>query len=888
VKLSTFFGCLVLCALASSFAPQAAFAEQRFSFETTPGRLAKVAKPSHYALDLNIAADSASFDGKVAIDLEVLQPTPKLEINALELRLSSASLRAANGGERMLTVAADDAREITTLTPLDKSSIAPGRYVLSIQYQGKILERVGGLFRVNYKRLQDGKPINDFVLASHGEPSYMRRLVPGWDEPVYRAAYTVSVTIDNKLTAISNMPVASTQAVGAGRKQVRFEKSVAMPSYLLALFIGPWDVLEDTYNGKPIRIYATPGRAKEGEYALQVTKQVLKEFEDYFGQPYTLPKLDQIAVPGGFGGAMENWGAIYYNENALLFKPERGLSAKRRIYNIVAHEIAHQWFGNLVTMAWWDNLWLNEGFASWMASRTQAKFNPEWNVPLAGAFWRERAMEQDARKTTHPIQTPVENEARAFDVFDDITYNKGEAFIRMLEEFVGAEAFQGGITRYMAAHRMSNTTTADLWHHLNVASGKNVAQFATAWTTQPGFPKIHVTQRCVGNQSTVTLRQERFTLNDPRALALFWSVPVTLSNGGSRGSKPVTVVLTRAPATVKLPGCAPVTVDPNDHGYFRVRYDDALAAKHLARAAELAPAKQMKLVNDTFALAQNGAYGFDKYFALIERLPKNAHPAIWRQITAHADMLRSSLFGGTALAALDARLIRWFSPLLAQAGWEAKPQEDAATPQLRTALIEALAKAGDAATIGEAAARTLRWKDDAASLPAATRGAVLIAAASGGDAQLWELLWSRVPLATSVEERWQLGGALSAFKDPALAQRTLNANFDAMMRGDLPSGDALYALRNLGRVQGHVALAWNFIRERWPQLAEKAGRYAANNLAPEAMEAFNDAARADELLAWQKEKRGADAMNPAQDAADMIRLKAQMKPRVERALRAAA
>lgn len=876
------FNHIAFCALLalSGLMNAAHAAEPRFSFETTPGRLAKVVKPSHYALDLNIAADSKSFDGTVAIDIEVLRATPKLEINALDLRLQSASLRSDTGAARALAIAADDAREITTLTPQDKGSIAAGRYVLAIQYQGKILERVGGLFRVNYKRLQEGKPVDDFVLASHGEPSYMRRLVPGWDEPVYRATYTVSVTIDEKLTAISNMPVAQTQSMSAGRKQVRFEKSVAMPSYLLALFIGPWDVLEDTYNGKPIRIYTTPGRAKEGEYALQVTKQVLKEFEDYFGQPYTLPKLDQIAVPGGMGGAMENWGAIYYNENALLFTPERGIGTKRRIYNIVAHEIAHQWFGNLVTMAWWDNLWLNEGFASWMASRTQAKFNPEWNVPMGGARWRERAMADDARKTTHPIQTPVENEARAFDVFDDITYNKGEAFIRMLEDFAGRDQFRDGITRYMAQHKFSNTTTADLWHHLSAASGKDVTRFANAWTKQPGFPKIHVTQRCVGNQSTVTLRQERFTLNDPRALALFWSVPVTLSNGGP----PVTTLLTRAPATVKLPGCAPVAADPNDNGYFRVRYDDALATQHMANVAQLPPAKQMKLVNDTFALAQNGAYGFDKYFALIDKLPVSAHPAIWQQVTEHVEVLRSTLFRSPQLPALEARVARWFAPLLAQTGWQPQPSEDAAVPQLRNALIETLGKVGDAATLREATERAVRWQREPASLPAATRGAVLVAAASGGDAQLWEALRNRLAVATSVEERWQIGAALSAFKDAGLAQRTLNTLFDAMMRGEVPPGDALYSLRNLGKAQGHVALAWTFMQERWPQMVDKAGRYSANMLAPDAMEAFNDTKRADELLAWQKEKRGADAMNPAENAADWIRLKAQMKPRVEQAL----
>src|SRR6202011_1636924 len=316
------------------------------------------------------------------------------------------------------------------------------------------------------------------------------------------------------------MPVESERKIDIGR-EVRFQATPSMSSYLNVFVAGELDLIETKVAETQIRVIATKGKAEWGRYALESTAKILEYYNDYFGAPYPLPKLDQIALPGGFGGAMENWGGITYFESALLFDPEKSSDeTKHQIFSVIAHEVAHMWFGDLVTMAWWDNLWLNEGFASWMGTKATAHFNPQWEVWLRKQVPRnptrrvgipkEQAMEGDARSTTHPIQQPIANEAEANSAFDDITYQKGQSFIRMLESFLGEDVFRDGIRRYIAAHKYSNSTTADLWSALSEASGKAVNEIAAGWTEQPGFPIVKVRR---DENGKVALFQERFTVN---------------------------------------------------------------------------------------------------------------------------------------------------------------------------------------------------------------------------------------------------------------------------------------------------------------------------------------------------------------------------------------
>ena len=327
------------------------------------------------------------------------------------------------------------------------------------------------------------------MLSSHLEPADARRIFPSFDEPAFKASIELTVTVPQALLAVSNMPTVREQPIGSGQKQVAFLPTPKMSSYLFVLTIGDLERMTGDADGVTVGVVATRGKSVNGRYALDSAIELLRYYNDYFGVKYPLPKLDLIAVPGGFGGAMENWGGITFFESRLLFDPATNPSdARRGIFSILAHEMAHLWFGDLVTTAWWDNLWLNEGFASWMQTKSAEALHPDWQSWLNGAGFKQAALSDDARRTTHPIQQPVANESEAMAVFDVITYGKGQNFIRMLESYLGDDAFRSGIRDYMNRHAYSNATTADLWRALETSSGKPVAAIAAAYTEQGGVP----------------------------------------------------------------------------------------------------------------------------------------------------------------------------------------------------------------------------------------------------------------------------------------------------------------------------------------------------------------------------------------------------------------
>ena len=526
--------------------------EKPFNFDETPGKLPKEVVPTEYTIRIIPNLDNFTFAGSESVKLNMRKPVRQLVLNALELKIEAASV---DGKDLPLTaIKVDDKKELLTLTL--PSELAAGDHALTLRFTGKINQQGQGLFYMRYQ--EQGSNARKVMLGTQFEATDARRFFPCWDEPAFRARFQLSVVVPEKWLAVSNMPVESEQKIADG-KEVRFASTPPMSSYLNVFVAGELDSIESQVGPTQIRVIATKGKAELGRYALEASAEILKYYNDYFGVPYPLPKLDQIAIPGGFGGAMENWGGITYYESVLLFDPQNSSSAtKQSIYEVIAHEVAHMWFGDLVTMAWWDNLWLNEGFASWMGSKCTAHFNPQWEVWLArelprdptrrSGIAKEAAMEGDARSTTHPIQQPIATEAEANSAFDDITYKKGQSFLRMLESFLGEDVFRDGIRRYIAAHKYSNTTTADLWNALSEASNKSVAEIAAGWTEQPGFPLVTVKREV---DSKVRLTQERFTVNFKNAQPLLWQIPLTYSVVGlpaeasaEAGETPATLLMT--------------------------------------------------------------------------------------------------------------------------------------------------------------------------------------------------------------------------------------------------------------------------------------------------------------------------------------------------------
>jgi aminopeptidase N len=632
-----------------------------------------------------------------------------------------------------------------------------------------------------------------------------------------------------------------------------FARSVSMPTYLVALVVGELDSLQDEVDGIKLGIYTVKGKAGHARFACRRRRRscaisTTTSASATRCRSSTRSRCRAVSAAQWRTGAQSSTS----NRGSRSILRSRRCGLQQAIYSIVAHEIAHQWFGNLVTMAWWDNLWLNEAFASWMATKTAAKFHPQWRPELRRAGHLEYAMAEDARKTTHPVQTAVEDDSRAMDIFDAITYTKGEAFIYMLEGYLGENVFRDGVRQYMRAHRFSNTTTADLWHHLAQASGRDVRSFAAQWTEQPGFPLVRVAHRCEGGQALVTLSQQRFTLNDPQAAPLAWNVPVTLA----RGSEQRTIVLSDGPTELRFAGCEAVRAV--GVGYYRVQYDDAGFNRLVETLGRLDASERLRLLADTFAFAQAGS-------ADATRLPAPDRPARGRN--------RPHGVGtGRRVAALPARVdrgagrSRCFRPLrrrhflaaVRSSRLGSAAGEDADMPGLRRLLIDALGRAGDPKVVarGPGAIRGARSKGDRSVDPAA----VLNVVGRHADAAAFDSLLSMMRGATDVESKWQVQSALRQVADAKLQRRWM----ELLMTDELPPGEAVWNLNHVAAESENPELAWQFIRANLAAVYAKASPRGRVHVLPETAVPFADPARADELMQLTKAHLDAGALYEAE------------------------
>jgi aminopeptidase N len=796
-----------------------AVAQARFDFDSTPGQLPKSVLPLHHALTLTLDPDAESFSGEATLTLRVREPVAAIVLNARELTSSSAALAAGAGApERVLAVQPGSTPETWRLVPHDGAPIAAGEHRLRLAWSGRVQRNGTALFRVPHRAL--GRPAT--MLATQSAAVYARLLFPGFDEPAFRAVFEVAVRAPAGLEVLSNMPAQGDPVDEGAMRLHRFAPTPSMPSYLVAIAVGRFDSLAGSAAGVPLRILTAPGKGEQGAYAMSVTQAVLPWFNDYFGVPYALPKLDQLAVPGVRGGAMEDWGLISYVEDTLLFDPARSdANRQRTIFAFVAHEIAHQWFGNLVTAASWEEIWLNEAFATWMARKAMHHFNPAWQMPLRRRRDNEGALARDAGPATRAIRSGAVAEARVWDVFDDITYRKGGAVLAMLEAWMGPDDFRRGLAAYMAERRLSNATAGDLWHHLGRAAGRDVSAVATSWTDQPGFPLLSVKSSCTGGRTVLELAQQRFRTNGRAADTARWRVPVVALHGARLHS----TLLEDRRQRWTLPGCPaqPTLLNPNGDGFYRVAYAAAERPVLARRFAQLPGTAQAMLLSDTFALAQAGALPLAEWLALVAALPTVQGPAragLYEAARGHFEVLHPVLHGTPAAPALDAAARELFGPALASLGWHPRTGEDSEDESLRNALIRALARHGDSAVVRRAEAL---FDADAAGrtpLPPGIRAGVATAVGRGGDAARFTTLLERMEAADNEEDRWLYASAASATPDAALMRRLLALSIE----GKLPFNLAVSLPRLVSEsVPAHSQLAYAHVVANWMRLAELLG-----------------------------------------------------------------
>ena len=844
-KLRNLAAVLIAAFASMLLASGTALAEPGFSFDTAPGKLPKTVIPVHYAIELTPDLRKLTLAGAETVDIEVGEPTAKVTLNAVNMALASAGV---DDDAQRAEVSLDAATETATLS--FSAPLAAGAHRLRMFFSARINSFGRGLFYTDYPTGQGTKR----MISSQLEPADARRIFPCWDEPAFKATFALTVTVPKAFLAVGNMPVEREDQAAGDLKRVAFAPTPKMSSYLFVLSAGELERITADADGTMVGVVTTAGKSENGRFALENAVKLLAFYNDYFGVKYPLPKLDLIAVPGGFGGAMENWGGITFFESRLLFDPSSNPdSARRGIFSVIAHEMAHQWFGDLVTMGWWDNLWLNEGFASWMQEKAAEHFYPQWKTWLNGYGQKQYAMALDALRTSHPIQQPVADQSEAMVAFDAITYNKGQAFIRMLENYLGESAFRDGIRRYMAAHAYGNTTTADLWQALEAAAGKPVTAIAASFTEQDGVPLVIAETNCSGDDQRVTLRQERFAIVPVRSFtgngevgglpARRWQVPIAIGEVGT--ARPPQILLLDGSAEIAGGTCGEaIKVNLGDIGYYRVEYGPiarAVLAKSLPR---MAVEDRLNFMVDSWGLVQAGRAKPSSYFGAVDQLASTDHRAVWDQVINTFTALDFLAHGRAERPALQRYARAKLRPVFDRLGWDGSGSADDADTLLRVRLISVLGAFGDADIATEAKRRFKGFLQDPNSLPSALREAVSYVVGHSADRESYEALLALARNSTTTDERLRYYFAAASARDSALARDTLALT----LTDELPNTIITGLINTVASSGEQGDLAWDFVQKNFDALTAKLGPSFRDLFIANFMTNFSDEAHAAELL----------------------------------------
>jgi aminopeptidase N len=854
-------------------------AEAPFSLATTPGQLPRGIIPAAYRLDLAPDLEQLKFTGREEIDVDVVQATDVITVNAVDLAISKVALA---GKERAVATVTIDAPKQTATFHFARS-LAKGRHTVAIAYSGRIPATPAGIYYNDYATPAGTRR----MLVTQFEATDARRMFPGWDEPVFKATFELSVELPSDLAVVSNTPAARTasagkNAAGMALTKTVFVKTPRMSSYLLVLCAGHLQRIHDASSGTDIGVWAIEGKAEQGREALQDATRLLTYYNRYFDVPYPLPKLDHIAVPGNYAaGAMENWGGITYIDNVLLLNPASSSEGTRQgIFAVVAHEMAHQWSGDLVTMAWWSDLWLNEGFASWMGSKATDALNPDWFILLREHASKERAMSADARSTTHPIQMQIADESEIDTAFDAISYNKGEAFLRMLERYLGEDTFREGMRRYMKAHAYSNATTADLWAEMGAASGKPVAGIAARFTAQPGFPLIHVAVTCRNGTTVATLHQERFTINDPTAAPLTWIVPVEIGVvGGTQASG--SLLVEKNPATTSFAGCdKPVKANFGDTGYYRVQYDAAALHALTAAYAALAPADRVDLLADEWALCVAGRAKVADYLDLTRRLGTESALVVWSDVIAKLYEIDDLTRQSAIRAEFRRYALQLLRPIFERTAWDAKAGESNQTALLRASLIGALGQFGDPAVIAESKRRFAAFVADPTTLAPNLRSPVIETVGRYADQHTFDQLRSLGKAASGTEDKLRYYYALAEAQNAAFVEQ----NVAIALTDEISNGRVNRFLMQVAEKSNDPDLVWKAVLAHRTPILEKLPTGRRGDLLPAiAMESVNPAV-ARELLALPDSQASKGARYQSAKSVEHIQERSEFKKKLLPAL----
>jgi aminopeptidase N len=635
---------------------------------------------------------------------------------------------------------------------------------------------------------------------------------------------------------------------GATQHTLTFSTTAKMSSYLVAMAVGDFTCLEGAADRIPIRICATPDKRDMGRLALESARQILQFYDSYYAIKYPFGKLDVVAVPDFAAGAMENTGAIFYRETDLLADTNTAsVDTRKNIASILAHEMAHQWFGDLVTMQWWDDIWLNEGFATWMANKPLAALHPDWNIDVDEAGENRQALGLDALRSTRPIHADVSTPAQIDEAFDGIAYQKGAAVLRMVESYVGADTFKKGVNAYLQAHAYGNATAEDFAKSIAAASGKPVERILPTFVNQPGVPLIDVSIACRNNQTAVTLTQQRYSVDASRAEAGRWQIPVCLKVPGRPAA--TCDLLTEASHTLTLAGaCAPwVFANAGARGYYRTAYaPDMLRAMAPRVETDLTAPERLSLLDDEWALVRAGRHTAGDYLTLAAGYGREHTSGVMEQVTRRLRAIDEDLTTLETQPRLQAFARSLLRPLFDEIGFTAAAGDADERRSLRAVLIGALGAFGDPDVIAQARAALDRSLAGGPPLEPTVAGAITTAAATHGDAALFGALAAAADGAAALDDHYRYLFALADFQDRALVRRGL----ERLLSPQLRSQDAaIYLARFFGNEHARGD-AWTFVREHWAGLEPKVTISGGDVNFVRSLGAFCDARPRDEVAAF--------------------------------------
>jgi aminopeptidase N/puromycin-sensitive aminopeptidase len=836
----TAFAAVLLCGLAS------------LASDAQGQRLPQTVRPEHYKLSLTPDLKAATFAGDESIDVVLARPAKAITLNAAYIIFKSVKATALGAPTVSGAVTIDAEKEQATLS--FPTELPAGKITLAIRYTGILSDKLRGFYLFKTDRRS--------YAATQFETSDARWAFPSFDEPAFKATFDIALTVDAGDMVISNSSIVSDTPApavdGVSKHTVAFARTPKISSYLVAFLVGDFECVSGVSDGTSIRVCAMPGAAETGRFALSTAQYVLNYYNHYFGIRYPLAKLDMIALPDFGPGGMENFGAITYRETLLLVDEKTAtLEQKKDVALTVAHEVAHQWFGDLVTMQWWDNLWLNEGFATWMASKAMMKLHPDWQYSADNAVSLDGTLDLDSQATTHAIRARADTRSEIAELFDGIAYGKAGAMLAMVENYVGEETFRLGVHNYLAAHLYANATAKDFWREQTVTSGKPVDKVMSSLVIQPGVPLLNFT---ADGNSAIGIKQSRF-FSDPTTntqSAQTWTLPVCFKTAG----KPACVLLGSADQRFKVSASKFPFANAGAKGYYRSSYPKAIYQDILARAETLTPEERIILIGDQWALMRSGAATVGDNLNLAAALRNDPDPVVLGKALTTIGEIADRIATDNERMDLRVWIRKQFTPVYralgpAPAGNNIEPQNK---QQMRALLFVALGDAKDPAVMAEARALANTYIANQTSVSPSLAPYALYVAATNGDAELYDKLLMLRASSPDPEVQATSLFLTTHFTDSALIARTL----DSVAVGKMRNRDGATMLAILVRSRDTRDQAWNYVTRNWDRIQVS----SRSRLVP-AAGSFCSAEKRDEVLSFYN-AHGVSADGPLKMADESI------------------